>query len=108
LTLSLSNLISAAGSLREGQAQRLGKADPAAFTIHNELAPLMGATEIRVALRRKDLAGILPRAMAEVQAIWWVTGRVDPSGRELFMCHSAEVPLSAVDMAFQISFGTFC
>eukprot|EP00873_Tetraselmis_striata_P027774 jgi/Tetstr1/448038/TSEL_035339.t1 len=107
-TLSLSHLITAAGSLRDGQAQRLGRADPTPFTLHRELAPLLGATEIRVALRRTDLAGMLPRGLAERQVAWWVTGRVDPSGRELFMCHAQDVPLSAVDMAFQISFGTFC
>mmetsp|Transcript_26360 Transcript_26360/g.74104 ORF Transcript_26360/g.74104 Transcript_26360/m.74104 type:complete len:634 (-) Transcript_26360:2138-4039(-) len=110
LSLSLTALINSAGSLtmKDGRPQRLGRADPTVFTLHQELAPLQGVLEVRIGLRRTDLA-MLSRAVAtEHEAQWWVTGRMDPSGRELFICHHEDVELSAVDMAFQISFGTFC
>lgn len=63
------------------------------------------------ALVRPDLSTngqiILPSRGADQDPRWWVTGRMDPNGRELFVCHREDVELSAIDMAFQISFGAF-
>uniref|UniRef100_A0A061RNT9 Uncharacterized protein n=1 Tax=Tetraselmis sp. GSL018 TaxID=582737 RepID=A0A061RNT9_9CHLO len=107
-SLTLSALMNAAGPTpprsKDSPAQRMGSADPTVYKTHPELFFLEGLTEIRVRLQRHDLGN---RKETSPHTDWCVTGRVDASGRELFLCHRPELALSALDAAFQICFGTF-
>ena len=75
--------------------QRLGSGDPEIFASHREFLGMHEVVEMTFALQSVHTA----------DERYHITGRMDPSGREAYICHSASESISAMETAFQLAFG---
>ena len=79
--------------------QRLGSGDPSVFTTHSEYHGLHGAEEMTLTLKC--------RAKKQGLVDYLVTGRIDSSGRDFYVCHRKTDPVALIETMFQLGFSRF-